>query len=161
MSRRGHKKRRKPRSAPAATTQSVRQIRRILRKEPANHLNGMREIIDKYRPQNRLECVEDYRPCPWVSCPYHLYLDVNEVTGSIKFNFPELEPWELPQTCALDVANQGPSTLDAIAYLMNLSRERVRQIEAYGLSLLQNNYQEDLEDLHTEPLNPESKKPEE
>lgn len=83
------------------------------------------------------------------------------MTGSIKFNFPELEPWELPQTCALDVANQGPSTLDAIAYLMNLSRERVRQIEAYGLSLLQNNYQEDLEDLHTEPLNPESKKPEE
>lgn len=83
---------------------------------------------DAARPRTRGECEAASRPCPWVSCRYHLYLDVTR-KGSLKLNFPDLEPWELPQTCALDVADRGEATLDQVGEAMNLSRERVRQLE--------------------------------
>ena len=41
--------------------------------------------------QTRAECVEGPRPCPYVSCKYHLYLDVQHRTGAIKLNFPDIE----------------------------------------------------------------------
>jgi hypothetical protein len=72
------------------------------------------------------------RPCPWVSCKHHLYLDVNAETGSIKFNFPDLEPWELQHTCSLDVAERGGATLEEVGEIMNLTRERIRQVELKG-----------------------------
>lgn len=73
------------------------------------------------------------RPCPWVSCKFHLYLDVNPETGSITINFPDLEPWELRDTCALDVAERGGTTLEEVGEIMNLTRERIRQLEVRGL----------------------------
>src|SRR5262245_29027826 len=51
--------------------------------------------VDIPRPTTRGECREEMRPCPWVACKHHLYLDINPETGSIKINFPDLEPWEL------------------------------------------------------------------
>ena len=85
------------------------------------------------RPRTRDECRGHAGPCPWVSCKHHLYLDVNPRTGSIKLNFPELEPWELRHTCALDVAEEGSHTLEEIGDITNLTRERVRQLETHGL----------------------------
>ena len=96
------------------------------------------ELIPKIKPHNRGECVARQRPCLFVSCKYHLYLDVNPNTGTIKFNFPDLEPWELPQTCALDVADRGGTTLEEIGMLMNLTRERVRQLESIVLEKIKN-----------------------
>ncbi len=81
------------------------------------------------RPQTRAECVGGPRPCPYVSCEAHLYLDVNDRTGSIKMNFPDLEVWELPETCALDTADRGGITLEEVGAIMNLTRERIRQLE--------------------------------
>ncbi|HEY1553614.1 MAG TPA: sigma factor-like helix-turn-helix DNA-binding protein [Kofleriaceae bacterium] len=85
------------------------------------------------RPRTRAECKDEPRPCPWVACKHHLYLDINPRTGSIKLNFPELEPWELAHTCALDLADEGARTLEEIGELTNLTRERVRQVEVRGL----------------------------
>ena len=85
------------------------------------------------RPESRSECAAESRPCPWVACKHHLYLDVNPETGSIKINFPDLEPWELNQTCALDVADRGGITLEEVGEIMNLTRERIRQVEVRGL----------------------------
>jgi hypothetical protein len=88
------------------------------------------------RPQTRLDCtrgVDGERPCPWVSCKHHLYLDVNHETGSIKFNFPDLEVDELAETCALDAADRGGLTLEEVGAIMNLTRERIRQVEVIGL----------------------------
>ena len=96
------------------------------------------ELIPKIKPRNRGECINRQRPCLFVSCKYHLYLDVNPNTGTIKFNFPDLEPWELPQTCALDVADRGGTTLEEIGMLMNLTRERVRQLESIVLEKIKN-----------------------
>jgi hypothetical protein len=35
---------------------------------------------------------------------------------------------DLTETCALDVADRGPHTLNEIGELLNLSRERVKQV---------------------------------
>ncbi|NUQ78861.1 MAG: hypothetical protein HUU21_35500, partial [Polyangiaceae bacterium] len=45
---------------------------------------------DYYKPRARGECVDGPRPCPYVSCQHHLYLDVSPRTGAIKLNFPDL-----------------------------------------------------------------------
>ena len=89
-----------------------------------------------WRPATRGECASVSRPCPYVSCKYHLYLDVNPNTGSIKVNFPEREVWELKASCALDVAKQGGITLEEVGEILNLTRERIRQIEARAMSKL-------------------------
>jgi hypothetical protein len=85
------------------------------------------------RPQSRGECLSMPRPCPFVSCAHHLYLDVNPETGAIKLNFPHLEVWEMAETCALDVADRGGITLEEVGVILNLTRERIRQVEVRGL----------------------------
>ncbi len=92
--------------------------------------------VDIPRPETRAECQGETRPCPWVACKHHLYLDVNPETGSIKINFPDLEPWELKHTCALDVADRNGITLEDVGEIMNLTRERIRQVEVRGLAKL-------------------------
>jgi hypothetical protein len=89
--------------------------------------------VDIPRPGKRSECRQEAGPCPWVACKHHLYLDVNPETGSIKINFPDLEPWEMKDTCALDVAERGGITLEEVGEIMNLTRERIRQVEVRGL----------------------------
>lgn len=111
-------------------------IRRLSKSE----LNRGRDLYPEYdywRPQTRAECSSTMRPCPYVSCKYHLYIDVHPVRGSIKVNFPHLEVWEMTETCALDVADRGGITLEEVGEIMNLTRERVRQVETAGLARLQ------------------------
>lgn len=81
------------------------------------------------RPKTRAECVGAPRPCPFVSCKYHLYLDVMPGTGAIKLNFPDLEVEEMRESCSLDVADRGGATLEEVGAIMNLTRERIRQLE--------------------------------
>ena len=57
-------------------------------------------------------------------------------TGAIKLNFPDLEVWEMTETCALDVADRGGTTLEEVGAIMNLTRERIRQVEVKGLAKL-------------------------
>ncbi|RME52097.1 DNA-binding protein [Candidatus Woesearchaeota archaeon] len=89
--------------------------------------------LEALKPRLRSQCREGMRPCPHVSCKYHLYLDVNPETGSIKFNFPHQEVHELEETCALDVAERGGVTLEEVGEHMNLTRERIRQLEATAI----------------------------
>jgi hypothetical protein len=51
-------------------------------------------------------------------------------------NFPDLQSWEIPASCALDVAAAGEHTLEEVGGLLNLTRERIRQIEATALEKL-------------------------
>lgn len=98
-------------------------------------------IQEEYeRPRTRADCLpggcNEQRPCPWVSCKRHLYLDVNERTGSIKLNFPHLEVGEMTETCSLDVADRGGQTLEETADHLAITRERSRQIEQRALAVL-------------------------
>lgn len=99
---------------------------------------------DVERPQMRAECADMPRPCPFVSCAHHLYLDVNPESGAIKLNFPHLEVWEMAETCALDVADRGGITLEEVGAILNLTRERIRQVEVRGLHKIRVNRGEDL-----------------
>ena len=84
---------------------------------------------DHWRPTLRSECADVPRPCPYVGCRHHLYLDVTSF-GSLTLNFPDLEPWELEHSCSLDVADAGKSTAEMVGDLMNITRERIRQVES-------------------------------
>lgn len=84
------------------------------------------------RPKTRGDCANSVRPCPWVGCRYHLYLTVAR-DGAITIHHPDLEPWELEESCALDVATRGGVKLDMIGKVFRVTRERIRQIEASAI----------------------------
>jgi hypothetical protein len=122
-------RRRRRRTRPRSKTIAMKRLTREELRQGAL----MYPPVDIPRPTSRAECREEMRPCPWVACKHHLYLDINPETGSIKINFPDLEPWELKNTCALDVAERGGITLEEVGEIMNLTRERIRQVEVRGL----------------------------
>jgi hypothetical protein len=124
--------RRKRRSRSRARTISIRR----LSKAELNRGRLLYPEMDYWKPKMRSECADMERPCPYVSCKYHLYIDVHPVRGSIKLNFPDLEVWEMTETCALDIADRHGITLEEVGEIMNLTRERVRQVETAGLSKL-------------------------
>lgn len=127
---------------PAPKTTSQRQRRRAtvslrrLKRERSLPIVNDDDVADLHTPASRRECRDGVRPCPFVSCRFHLYLDVNS-SGSIKLNFPDLEPWELTTSCSLDVAEDGSGrSLEELGKLMNLTRERTRQIERHALDVI-------------------------
>jgi len=128
-----------PERAPGrrARSRSIRLLR-VTRREARKAVERALELeaqIDD-RPRTRHDCIEGPRPCPHVSCRHHLYLDVNPQTGTIKLNFPDLEVWELANSCALDIADQGGTAIETVGEFLNVTRERIRQIETQALSRL-------------------------
>ena len=122
-------------------TMSRKEIARELRRQRAfglvdPELEATIQEIEARRPRSRADCASGPRPCMFIACKHHLYLDVNPSTGSIKLNFPDKEVWELEETCALDVADRGGITLEEVGSIMNLTRERIRQVETRGLARL-------------------------
>jgi hypothetical protein len=124
----------------AARTLSVKEmtrekrLRRLLALDPdeAQLLAQVAEL----RPRTRADCADGPRPCPFVSCRHHLFLEVNPETGTVIFNFPGKELWEVERTCSLDEAARGGITLEEIGGMMQLSRERIRQLEDLALAHL-------------------------
>lgn len=84
--------------------------------------------VDYQRPRTRAECKDGPRPCPYVSCRHHLFLDVKE-SGAIVFNFWGKEPDEMAESCSLDVADRGGLELTEVAAALGLTREAARVIE--------------------------------
>ena len=115
----------------ARTLSMRRQSKRELEKLRAKYPGPKTQL-----PATRGECEGHAGACPLVSCRWNIYLDVNPRNGNIKLNFPDKEVWELPETCALNVADRGVTTLEALGALVNLTRERVRQLETQALASL-------------------------
>ncbi len=109
-----------------------------LTKEERRELSDLEhEVRGLSRPQTRAQCGTE-RPCPWVSCRYHLAIDVNPRTGGVQLNYQE-DLSEMRESCALDVAEQGGLTLEAVGALLGVTRERTRQMESHGLLRLREN----------------------
>ncbi len=119
--------------------------RTAIRKKSARYLSANRERLaavvaagadivapEHVRPKTRRDCVDGPRPCPFVGCRHHLYLDVTE-GGELKLNFPGLEPDELEVSCSLDVADTGWALLEEVGAVMGVTAERVRQLEFVAL----------------------------
>lgn len=111
-------------------TRAFLESQRVLIGEQA-----FRDLDALERPKTRGDCKAGPRPCPFVACRAHLAIDVSE-DGSIKRNFPHLELDEMVDTCALDVADRGPLTLEETGARINVTRERMRQIEVRALITL-------------------------
>lgn len=72
------------------------------------------------RPRRRGDCVDGPRPCPWVSCRYHLAherikrLDEDAAVEAITET--------MTQTCALDLADDGNQDWQIMSTAMAVSR---------------------------------------
>lgn len=97
----------------------------------------MNPVEVTWRPFTRGDCIDLVRPCPFVSCKHHLFIDVSPKTGAIKLNFPDIEVYEMGESCALDVADRGGTTLEDVGTIMNLTRERIRQVETKAMAKLE------------------------
>ena len=73
-------------------------------------------------PATRAECINGPRPCPHETCRYHLTREIKKTKRA-----------DDDETCALDVADGGPHSLEALAQTLHVTRERIRQIEANAL----------------------------
>jgi len=71
-----------------------------------------------------------------------------EGRNEVKLNFPNLEPEDLEHSCSLDIVEKGEHTLEEVGDLMNLTRERIRQLVAkFAYNLRRNGSFKGWEDL--------------
>lgn len=70
-------------------------------------------------------------------CRHHLFIEVRP-NGGLKFPFGRnLEALNrMPYTCSLDASDRGGMTLEEVAAAINITRERVRQLEVTALGKL-------------------------
>jgi hypothetical protein len=86
------------------------------------------------RPKTRGEC-PTVRPCPFIGCRYNLYLDVNGDLSANATPWMPNEVYDQPvSNCALDIAEEDGKSLEEIAAILKITRERVRQIIESGLA---------------------------
>jgi hypothetical protein len=121
------------RAGSITTRSSPREVRAYLG-EPVAPLTPAEEAL---RPRTLADCDAAQHgtpgnPCPWVSCRYHLALEIRP-TGSIAFCWAPDELDAMPETCALRAADRaaerGGFTLEEVGALLRVTRERARQIE--------------------------------
>ena len=90
------------------------------------------ESIPGTKPVTRQECKSSHRPCPWISCQFHMFWCVNQIDRILQY-LPDHTiadiALSLSQTCVLDVTDTGEKTLEEIGDILQVSRERIRQIE--------------------------------
>lgn len=80
-------------------------------------------------PATRGDCVHGVRPCRHTQCRHHLWIDYRVKVARTGQRYVRRLSL-LPETCSLDVADRGGATLLQLGHILNITRERVRQIEA-------------------------------
>lgn len=67
--------------------------------------------MEQLRPKTRADCLGQARPCPWMSCRYHLSHRQKNPSAPIELAEPDydgiLDGDESAPSCALDVADEG------------------------------------------------------
>jgi hypothetical protein len=97
----------------------------------------VRAIHLRVLPETRGECRGGARPCPMVSCRYHLLLDVAEdgrLFVSRDINEHDTDSIidtlrEMAETCALDVAERGGVTLEDAAEILGVGTSSVEKTQ--------------------------------
>lgn len=74
-------------------------------------------------PQARSDCRGGPRPCPFVSCKYHLFLVIDPRKATVSHRVDASDIWEIPFTCALDIAEMGGAEFLRVSKVLNLSVE--------------------------------------
>ncbi len=104
-------------------------------------------LADPPRPRTRAECERGPRPCPWVNCRHHLAdvdvhrdgrIEIGELVLRANATEQEVDGFadklatmlrSMPDTCVLDAARADGLTLEEIGRRLQVTRERIRQIE--------------------------------
>lgn len=130
-------------------------------------------LYPDHRPRTRGECFTFPRPCPFVSCRYHLAIDAHRtIAGAKRLRVLNDDPTAMDNTCALDVADgryvdseralaqqhdvdhEDESVqldLQEIGDLVGIERERVRQHILRAQERLRAGMAQSLEDYSIEP----------
>lgn len=129
---------------------STLNLSRVEREEFAELQHGVIEDgLYEGRPRTVGDCESDpesplggaSKPCPWVSCRFHMYLSVKtgrrdaggrELAPSLQLHFPHIEPDQLsPEgSCVLALARRGGMEIEEVGRAINVTVERVRQMFA-------------------------------
>lgn len=93
------------------------------------------------RPQTRGDCVGGFRPCPFVGCRHHLFLEVSPAHSLCTHGKTQVADVEalaaMAETCSLDVADRGGIRLDEAARMSGFkATDTARAIERRGLAML-------------------------
>lgn len=88
-------------------------------------------VKEEDRPKTRADCASVPRPCPYVGCRYHLAIDVRRSGSLVIID-------NLPESCALDVAEKGSHTLEAVGELIGITRQGASQILEKAYAKLRN-----------------------
>lgn len=116
-------------------TKPKTRLAKRLTKEERRQSCLLEPWMNEKMPATRAECKYGERPCPYARCRYHLVLDIKRNGASMRPNFDDI--FDMKETCALDIAERGENTLEYIGECMNITRERVRQLETDALRTLQ------------------------
>ncbi len=124
----------RPRGTRRLLSQSAKAVAALAWREsydPA--VRGALRLLEiRGRPETRGECLPggayEARPCPYLACRHHLGVEVSSV-GALTETGAE--------ACSLDLADEGERTLEEVAGMLAVSRERIRQIEAAALAKLE------------------------
>lgn len=101
------------------------------------------KTLDSF-PENRNNCKDSIRPCPWVRCNHHLLWALALPWTKMSDDVIVDKLFSMQETCELDVTDRGEVTLEEVGAIFNITRERVRQIESgkkrSGLTKLKHGY---------------------
>lgn len=139
-----HLKRRRARRATRDDAKLTLQLQRTSKKDlfAGQKRYPLRDRTLPPRPRTWGECQARglgtaESPCAYVSCRYHLAIDVTP-SGGITLNRPAEEPQAAPQTCTLRVVEAHPGGLDhyTIADILNITHQGVSRMEVHALGRL-------------------------
>lgn len=93
------------------------------------------------RPRTRADCLPGgcnaERPCPWVSCRYNTYCQIDDVLSVpiCVTTPPDIEPGQVDPrlSCVLDAAESGGLSMKDVGRAFGLTQQRAEQIEAGAL----------------------------
>lgn len=108
---------------------------RILRQLEEELPNYNRYLRFFKKPKTRGDCVNVQRPCPWVSCKYHLATNVKP-NGTLEYVYHSVSITDITESCALDVAEQGGLSSYDVGKYLNLSGQQIKNIEKEALKKL-------------------------
>ena len=72
------------------------------------------------RPKTRGDCEDGVRPCPYLSCCYHVRSGEQATAAELA---------AMPETCVLDVADRDGASREECATILGLTEDEVAQIE--------------------------------
>ena len=105
----------------------------VVKQLDAEDLALLREM-ETLRPRTRGDCRNAPRPCPWVSCRYHLAVD--HTAAGLRIARGGEDPTVMRETCVLDVADRGGVTTNEVAAITGYTRQRISKIERQAIAKL-------------------------